>query len=832
MKPSQGLAVFLIAASSALLVSCGEKPRSDILDEALAVKRTVDSFVPAGEDFFKGMDGGIALTPAEIRGRNTWLVWTGGNDRFWDQLSTISFGTLDFLKTISSNPSQVFARSNRWEQLGLVNEPCFEQATGPDPERFNLWLDKRKADCPVDPFTDEKKYPGVQTGSRGKSMAVGSYYGYPTGIIGLRLFPNPAFDDAAAKKWDAKRYYDDPDYYKNKDLIKPYRVGMSCAFCHVGPNPVRPPDDANNPKWENLSSNVGAQYFWVDRVFVWEAGRKEGTGATPSADEAKKRYDGNFAWQLFHTSRPGTLDTSFISTDSINNPRTMNALYNLGPRVLMAKATGKEKLGGGELDNKQFGDYPQTADFKDLYVSPDVFAPRILKDGSDSVGALGALNRVYINIGLYSEEWLRHFNPLVGGKRITPIEVATAQKNSSYWLATERQNPDVALFFLKTTTPHKLRDAPDGDRHMTSDASVLRRGKIAFAENCARCHSSKLPTPRVGLEDGGSAGSRYLEQFNKYWTWTKTDDFKAKMRDIVLAADFLDGNYLSTELRIPVTLTQTNACSPLATNALRGNIWDNFSSESYKELPSVGTINVVHPKTGETRQYKMPAGGRGYTRPPSLVSLWSTAPFLLNNTLGKFESSPSVTARMRSFDDSIEKLLWPEKREIDETLKTSMNKEVGHIDRTTVTSYLRVSSGYLPDALQELQGPLARFVPWLFSDDGIEIGPIPAGTPINLLANVNLLSESNDPAERAAHAKKLLDVFVKARRDLKALPENATDDQARKIFADLVDPLLELSKCPDFVVNRGHYFGTSFNTGEPGLRDEDKRALIEFLKTF
>ena len=52
----------------------------------------------------------------------------------------------------------------------------------------------------------------------------------------------------------------------------------------------------------------------------------------------------------------------------------------------------------------------------------------MLKDGSDSVGALGALNRVYLNIGLFSEEWLLHFNPLVGGKPITPIEIADAQQ--------------------------------------------------------------------------------------------------------------------------------------------------------------------------------------------------------------------------------------------------------------------------------------------------------------------------------------------------------------------------------------------------------------------
>ena len=46
-----------------------------------------------------------------------------------------------------------------------------------------------------------------------------------------------------------------------------------------------------------------------------------------------------------------------------------------------------------------------------------VVTPRVLKDGADSVGALGALNRVYINIGVYSEEWLRHFKALIGGQR-------------------------------------------------------------------------------------------------------------------------------------------------------------------------------------------------------------------------------------------------------------------------------------------------------------------------------------------------------------------------------------------------------------------------------
>src|SRR5262249_10624854 len=256
-------------------------------------------------------------------------------DAMWDKLAVTSAGALDFLKTLSSHPSLKAGRDRRWEYFGLVNEPCFVKATGPDPNRFGLWLDQRSPDCSPDPFENEQKYPGVKIGARGKNLPVGSYYGYATGVVGLRLFPNPSFDENEAKKWDANRFYTDRAYYERKDLIKPYRVGMTCGFCHVGPNPIKPPTDPDNPKWENLSSNVGAQYFWIDRIFYWDSDQS------------------NFVWQLFHTSRPGTLDTSLVSSDNINNPRTMNAVYLLGPRLFHAKRWGKEQLAGGEQDNHQ-----------------------------------------------------------------------------------------------------------------------------------------------------------------------------------------------------------------------------------------------------------------------------------------------------------------------------------------------------------------------------------------------------------------------------------------------------------------------------------------------
>jgi hypothetical protein len=274
---------------------------------------------------------------------------------------------------------------------------------------------------------------------------------------------------------------------------------------------------------------------------------------------------------------------------------------------------------------------------------------------------------------------------------------------------------------------------------------------------------------------------------------------------------------------------QTNACSPLATNAIAGNIWDNFSSQTYKELPSVGSITVYHPYTGAPISYQMPAGGRGYTRPASLISVWSTAPFLQNNSIGNFNPSPSVDARMSSFQDSIEKMLWPEKREKDSLLG---DRVPGVMDRTTTRSYLRIPGGYLPDYLKPLLGPGARFLPSVFGDGGVQIGPIPAGTPVDLLANFDILGESTDSPEIRARQVRVLELLLKLKHDLEALPKDATDDDARKVFANVVDPLLELSKCPDFIVNRGHYFGTSYFSEEPGLTDDEKRALIEYLKTF
>ncbi|MBV8107694.1 MAG: hypothetical protein JO223_24355 [Hyphomicrobiales bacterium] len=817
-----GAWVLLLGLALAPAIAAAPAP----LDEAQRAGRSDASFPQASEDFFHDMDNGAQLTPDEVKGRNMWIVWTGGNDRFWDSATKDSLATFDLLKVITSHPSQTYCdgqhcdRDSRWRWLGAINEPCFEKPTGPDPIRFGLWLDVRGASCAPDPFEDEAKYPGVKIGARGSTfkdgstLPVGSYFGYASGILGLRLFPNPNFDQAAKDKWDPDRYYTDPTYYNDPNLVRPYRVGMACGFCHVGPSPIHPPSNPARPEWANLNSTVGAQYLWIDRVFSYSADAK------------------NLIYQLVHSYAPGTTDTSLVSTDYINNPRTMNAVYLVGPRLAQAKLWGKETLKGGQLNNKQLGGF---------FDPPDTsWSPRVLKDGSDSVGILGALNRVYLNIGLYSEEWTRHFNSFFGGKPITPIEIATAEKNSAYWRATEAGAPFMAKFLVAAGQPDSLAKAPGGEKYLTADAATLDRGKKVFAETCARCHSSKLPDEaRAQLAPGGCSGPDYNKCFARYWAYTKTDAFKEKMRAIVAAPDFLKDNFLSTDARIPVTLLRTNACSPLATNAIRGNIWDNFSSETYKNLPSVGRITVQDPFTAERWQYQMPGGGLGFTRVPSLVSIWSTAPFLLNNRLGPFSDDVSVDGRMKIFDASIEQLLWPEKREREPGFD-------GYIVRTTERSYVNIPKRNIPVELQNLIGSLpAQPFRKVFDKDGnFTLGPIPKGFPINLVANYQ--PRVDIPfGRRLPHDIAFAQLVGEVVLNWPSLDLNGDDAAMLAWGSKLRLPFRTLLKCPDFVVNRGHYFGTDeFNNTdnlspdekafgkEAPLSDDDKRALIEFIKTF
>jgi hypothetical protein len=747
--------IIIVATAAVLLAAIGIgvyflRPRPTIADAMdPGDGRTAADFVQVSADVFKPMDGAIQLTEDEAKGRNTWILWTGGNEQFWERMSRESYGIVDLLKTIDSRN-----RGTRFSAMGLVNEPGTKQATKPD--EFGLWIDE----------VDEAYVsPAGVPRSTDPAVVDPKVYGRPTGIVGLRLYPNPAFDAEARKNWDAGRFYDEQKYYLDPSLVRPYRVGMTCGFCHVAPHPLRPPADPENPKWENLASVIGNQYFREGAVFGYDANRAP-----------KEGKDSSFFYELLQTQPPGTSDTSRIATDHNNNPNAMNAIFNVGARLKVAQ---HEQIAGGAVN---------------LPGGVQATVPHILKDGADSVGVPGATIRVYVNIGMFHQQWLQCHEPLLGLRPVAladgvrtqrPFDVAKAHQNSVYWRATEDRLENVKRFFLRVGPMH-LADAPGGGERISKDAASLKRGKIAFAQQCAECHSSKRPPDSLKPDSPERA------------KW-----FEAS----VLSADFLEDNFLSDDARHALTEIGTNAGRAVGSNAQEGHVWDNFSSQTYKTLPSVGTINCFNPADPDKPYvWTVPSGGPGYYRTPSLVSAWATAPFFHNNALGKFTGDPSVKGRLDAFEDAATKLLWPEKRE-----KT--------IWRTKRKSYLQIAKPVLPDLLQPLADAtddLGRPV--------LKLGPIPAGTPVNLLANIDPDFTSLG-GDRIRGSAKLMALCLRMKKDLLRIKvENLNDDEAAKLMQNLVPDLLELSKCPDLVEDKGHRFGSE-------LPDEDKRALIEFLKT-
>lgn len=771
-----------LASLAFIGIFSGCEPKARVEVEPLAEARTegqrMADFPETEEDIFAGMDQGVALEPDEAKGRNTWLTWTAGNEAFWDHLARHGYGLVDLLETLDSR-----RRGSRFKEMGLINEPGFRQAQKPD--EYGLWLDER--------ITPEAAGSNSQIDGRA------------SGIVGLRLFPNPEFE-AARGQWDAERYEKDAAYRASPELIRPYRVGMSCAFCHVAFHPLHPPADPENPDWKNLSSIIGNQYWRTSGVFG-----------------AKFREQASFVYQMLDSAKPGTVDTSLLATDGNNNPTAINPLFQLSARLARAQKNRPEQVSAGGAALESGGDLRQV--------------PHILADGADSIGVIGAMMRVYVSIGAFHQQWLPNHNLLVGLQPQKPFDIAATRRSSVYWQATEARMPNVVKFLTRVSQPMPLAAAPGGAAFLTRDEAVLERGKIVFAEHCVSCHSSKQPDGE-GLLD--PAQRRELVRTDEYLSWARTE---------VLKPDFLNDNFLSTDQRHPVTSIKTHAGRALADNATQGHVWSEFSSETYRTSPSVGSIEVRNPFDGARRQFPVPAGGPGYYRVPTLVGIWATAPFLHNNALGQPIGDPSAEGRLRAFNDAIEKLLWLEKRDGEKSIL-----------RTSGKTWLRVPVAALPAggffrgfwnssifirpwllltllalaglaawisirrrsvriasvALVAVMAILLAVGAWLVEHRRIlVIGPIPDGTPIDLLTNLN--PPVSDPVALSKLVGKIQRVLQES--------QDLSDDEARRHLREqLGADLLELSKSPDFIEDRGHPFGTS-------LPDADKRALIEFLKT-
>ena len=410
----------------------------------------------------------------------------------------------------------------------------------------------------------------------------------------------------------------------------------------------------------------------------------------------------DFRWHVAARQPPGTSDTSRFATDHINNPNAINTIFNLS-----ARPTEPERLRDGTTAQVH----------------------HILKDGADSVGVAGASLRVYVNIGMCGDYWVTLHDPVLGiARRQQPFDMDHARKNCEDWRNTEARMAN-AEAFLKTLKPLLLKDAPGGAAYLTASADTLRAGRRAFAENCASCHSSKQPP----------AGTADRVQW---------------FRDAVERQDFLTDNFLSDDKRYSVLQIGTNVARAMATNATRGRIWDQFSSETYKSQPGVGRLTNLYNPRDPTKPLSLdiPAGGTGYYRTASLTSIWATAPYLHNNSVGNFVKDPSVQGRLTAFTDGIVKMLWPERR-----------LGVQSIPVTTVESVVTISG-------------TNRKV------------RIPAGTPVDYVARV-------DPTR---------------------LPDIVRNSVLLNLFSDesIYRRMLRNNLAPDFVLDKGHVFGSQLSDAD------------------
>ena len=86
-------------------------------------------------------------------------------------------------------------------------------------------------------------------------------------------------------------------------------IGVACAACHAGLDPQDPPANPNAPTWANIHLTTGNQFDQIGKEFS--------AHLTPS----DPRY------QVFQSWAPGTVDTTAIENDGINNPGTITQFY-------------------------------------------------------------------------------------------------------------------------------------------------------------------------------------------------------------------------------------------------------------------------------------------------------------------------------------------------------------------------------------------------------------------------------------------------------------------------------------------------------------------------
>lgn len=693
----------------------------------------------------------------ELAGRSIWFK-SAPNERHHTYVFPQKLGVaLDWNQTFSSA-----LHNSRFQIWGLINDPdCCVPGNDCDQKgkRFNGrsvtlndtfgWefcngdedllnsLSQNKADFYKDPACDDKiiqaadQLAGVVRENRCELQ-----FGTSAGAVGYRKFPNPSFNLARWQSIGGWSGYSEKMIHDgvNNSIQPPFRIGKSCASCHASFDPLNPPVDINQPSWVNIKGETGNQYLNISKIMA--SGQKDNT----------------LEAQLFTHARPGTVDTSAIPHDLVNNPGTINAIINFPVRPPFEDTVTRWNTVGScnveDEKNCQKVSYKNqngaVAGYKYWKLeTKKMSVPHILKGGEDSVGYDLAVQRVYLNTGMCAEQcWMNHLTDLkeldyaARNYSQTPFDIAQCRQDCASFRANEDRVGEI-LSYLTSRRPTDLKDAlknvkdSSGAYVIPSDATdaieedrfkqfvenrygpgSIERGRKIFANNCAKCHSSQNFSSKENL----SANENNFE----------STDFFAMTQ--LSSGEIIRKDWLGNDKSSSVEEVGTYKCRALHSNHMKGHVWQNFSSDSYKNLPTTTTDRFGRPVTG----------GPGYYRNVSLLSVWAHAPFMHNNSVG-----PEICGRVAQGAQVVKSTV--EGRQLDPVKKYTcdINFDPSVLGRLVL---------FEKSVDELLTAPQARRKKVSLIDVPIKIQlglknqflEIPAGVPLNYIANLDFKTFSYD----------------------------------------------------------------------------------------
>jgi hypothetical protein len=855
MKPTFWITTLALASSLALAWLADQpgaaRATTSPLTAARANVQAVVAQTPVADDGFHAGDAG--LSESARAGREIWFKATAGNDRFHTYTFQQRIGVLiDWFRVLRGD-----ARPERFKTWGLINDPgcctpgsancpakSFEETYGfdwcPGDDTLLKFVGKTGYRDPACDFKDAPPDANDPKGHQnGRESACNLAFGTSTGALGFRKFPNPKFDPAAWQKlngrlgsWngydqklsaDPKRSDSRISHLGDGSIEPPFRIGMACGACHIAFNPAKPPVDAAHPKWDNIAGLVGNQYIRISELMV------------------SGMHHDTLEWQVFAHARPGTSDTSAIPTDQINNAGTINALVNTAerpvhPNTKIMRWRKAETCAAGANERECWCEPGKPGKCWRRSLQTET-VHGILKGGEDSTGALGAIQRVYFNIGSCAETcWLNHLtdlrqlDPAARNYGQTPFDIGQCRRDCPNFRAIEDRLPDIFAFFTSAEGTAADLSVARANEHPTSDKKpynattltsdlerefgkgAVDRGQIVFAKTCASCHSSSKTAPEV-------------------------TDFRA-----IDGATGLRANWLGNDQATPVTEVGTNRCRALHSNHLKGHVWEEFASENYAERPAVAGLP-------EGKYHHGAGDGRGYYRNVSLVNVWAHAPFLHNNAVG-----PELCGWGDHADHDFYRPDYIDVKQPGKPLLAADKQPACWQYDPSVAGRFKL---YVA-AMNDLLNPAARLPKATLLDHDIvlDIGPrlwdgnaekplagfsirIPAGSPADSVGNFQHKAFINDVISAKLHpqallarlsgelgatdAQKLVAELQTVGRDILLDPAKMLDAvSAAKKRLPLIGEVY--SSCTDDIENDGHRFGED-------LSPADKKALIAFLAT-